>query len=128
VYGLYDEMFRMRGQTPDLLKAQAFVEKNPGYKIKKIMVSKANTSWSEIHNGNGLANELYKQHGMNPWDITPQMVTQFAEATGRLTQNGLMPRPGGVAVPGSQLGARVDGGDAEYWSELGGNLSGGTEL
>jgi hypothetical protein len=128
VYGIYDSLYRLRSQTPDLLKAQAFVEKNPGYMIKKIMVSKANTAYSPIHHGTGLENEMYKQHGVNPWDISPALVTQFAEATGRLTQNGLMPRPGGVPVPGSQLGARVDGGDAEYWSELGGQLGSGTEL
>jgi hypothetical protein len=128
IYGLYDQLFRLRGQTPDLSKAQAFVEKNPGYQIKTIIVSKANTAYSPIHHGTGIESELYKQHGMNPWDITPQMVTTLAEATGRLTQNGLIPRPGGVAVPGSQLGARVEGGDADYWSELGGTLGGQTEL
>lgn len=127
VYGVYDNLFRLRSQTPDLLKAQAFIEKNPGYQIKKIMVSKANTSWSSIHHGTGIESEIYRQGGVDSWSITPNLVTAYQDATGRLIQNGDM-RPGAVGLPSAQLGARVDGGDAEYWSELGGGLSGAGEL
>lgn len=129
VYGIYDSMFRLRSQTRELAKAQDFVAKNPGYSIKTIQVSKANTAYSEVHHGTGLANELYRQEGVDSWSISPSLVTEYAAATGRLTQNGIMPsRPGAVPLSNPQLGARVDGGDAEFWGELSGNLGGGSEL
>lgn len=128
VYGIYDNFFRLRTQTRDLVKAQEFVAKNPGYAIKTIIVSKANTAYSPIYHGNGIENELYRQQGVLSSDITPNLVAAYAEATGRLTQNGIMPRPAGVGVPGAQLGARADAGDVEFWGELSGGLSGQSEL
>jgi len=128
VYGIYDVFFRLRGQTRDLAKAQDFVAKNPGYQIKPIQVSKANTAFSVVHHGTGIENELYRQEGVDSWSITPNLVTQYQEATGRLSQHGMIARPGAVPVNGSNLGASVEGGDAEFWSELSGGLSSQSEL
>lgn len=124
VYGIYDEFFRLRAQTQDLSKAQKVVEEHPRWGVKKIPISKANTAWSPIYNGRGIENELYRQEGMDPTQITPGLVTQYAAATGRLVQNGIIPiqRPGseGVVLPNPQLGANPPA-DGEFWGDLGGS-------
>lgn len=128
VYGIYDPMFRLRTQTPDLAKAQDFIAKNPGYAIKPIQVSKANTAFSVIHHGDGIENELYRQHGVDPWQITPGMVSQYAEATGRSINHGIIQRPGAVPLAGSQLGADAPPSDDQLWGELAGGLGPTSEL
>lgn len=121
VYGIYDEFFRLRAQTQDLSKAQKVVEEHPGWDVKKIPISKANTAYSPIFNGRGIENELYRQEGVDPTQITPGLVTQYAAATGRLVQNGVIPkRPGGVDLPNPQLGANPPA-DGEFWGDLGGS-------
>jgi hypothetical protein len=128
VYGIYDAMFRLRTQTPDLSKAQDFVAKNPGYQIKPIQVSKANTAYSPIFHERGLESELYRE-GVSPFEITPNLVTAYADATGRLTQHGQLPgRPGAVDVGGRQMGANAGSPDGEFWSEMSGELGTNSEL
>lgn len=83
IYGVYDQVFRLRAQKRTLQEAQDIVDKNPGFQIKQISVSKANTAFSVIHHGSGIENELY-QGGMIDRDITPQLVTQYGLATGRV--------------------------------------------
>ena len=129
VYGLYDSMFRLRSQTLDLSKAQDFVAKNPGYQIKPIQVSKANTAFSVVHHGDGIENELYRQQGVDSWSITPSLVGEYAAATGRMTQHGQMPqRPAGVPLPGAQLGAEAPASDEQFWGEMSGGLGPTSEL
>lgn len=83
IYGVYDQLFRLRAQKRTLREAEEIVAANPGFQIKSIMVSKANTAFSVIHHGNGIERELY-QAGMADRDITPQLVTQYGNATGRV--------------------------------------------
>jgi hypothetical protein len=72
VYGLYDQWFRLRTQTQDLAKAMEIMNANPGWKIKNIPVTKANTAHSIIHHETGPANDLYRS-GVDSRDITPAM-------------------------------------------------------
>lgn len=76
-YGLYDQFFRLRAQTPDLAKANDFLQQHPDWRIKPIPVTKANTAYSVIHHGTGVENELYRQHGMDSGDILPGVVTAW---------------------------------------------------
>jgi len=80
LYGLYDELCRMRGQTPVLAKAEEYVAARPGWMVKPIMVSKANTAYSVIHHGGGIENELLRREGMDQWDITPGVVAAWRGA------------------------------------------------
>lgn len=79
VYGLYDEYFRLRGQTQSLQRAQDAVNANPAWSIKPIPVTRANTAYSPIHHGNGPENQLLRQ-GVDSWDITPSLITTWRSA------------------------------------------------
>lgn len=114
IYGIYDQLYRMRHQKRSLQEAEDLVKANPGWTIKPIMVSKANTAWSPIHHQRGLENELY-QSGMADRDITPGIVTQFAAATGRL--EGMF--------NSSSFGAASPGADAAQWDSTLGDLGSG---
>lgn len=78
LYGLYDEFTRMCGQTRDLLVAQELAAKN-NWVIRPIPVSRANTAYSVIHHGTGMEHELYRNYGMDSWDITPGVVSSYRE-------------------------------------------------
>lgn len=122
IYGVYDPFFRLRTQTRDLAKAQEFVAKNPGWGLKPIIVSKANTAYSIIHQGTGLEHELYVQ-GVKDWDITPTVVSRYAEVTGQNTQHGVMPqfRPGQTMPDrAASLSARLQPSEDSWNSLLGG--------
>ena len=121
VYGVYDQFFRLIGQTRSLANAEATVAANPGYKIKPIPVSKANTPYSVIHHGTGVESEIFRTQGMDSWDITPGVVSQYKGATGR--QQGMFMQPGQGAwrkppgsmideQPGPRLSSRVGAGGA----------------
>lgn len=132
VYGLYDEFFRLRGQSRDLQKAEAEAARHPGWQVKSIPVSKANTAYSIVHHGGGLEHELYVQ-GIRSQDITPAVVTRYAEITNRLAQGGVLPqyrRPGQVEGPSpmAQLSARVTAGqgDAEWLNSMMSGMEGDT--
>ena len=73
VYGVYDPYFRLRSQTMDLSKAYEFIGQNPGWQIKEIRITKANTAYSPIFHGSGLENDLHRR-GVESRDITPNMV------------------------------------------------------
>jgi hypothetical protein len=75
-----------------LREAEEIIANNPGFQIKPIMVSKANTAFSVIHHGSGIERELH-QAGIADRDITPQLVTQYGMATGRVY---------GAASPGAE--------------------------
>lgn len=103
LYGVYDQLFRLRAQKRTLREAEEIVDVNPGFQIKPLIVSKANTAFSVIHHGNGIERELY-QAGMVDRDITPQLVTQYGNATGRV------------------FGAASPGADESMWDSTLGDL------
>lgn len=80
LYGLYDEFFRMRGQTPSLSVAQQLIAKNPLWVIKPVPISKANTAYSLVHHGKGPEAELYREHGMASREILPGIVQLYKGA------------------------------------------------
>lgn len=80
VYGLYDQFMRLRGQTMDMAKALAFINANPGFQMKPIVVTKANTAYSIIHHGSGSEADLYRREGMDSWDILPGVVQAWRGA------------------------------------------------
>ncbi len=116
VYGIYDELFRMRAQSRVQQQAEDMVARHPGWRIRPLMVSKANTAWSPIYHGRGLERELLLS-GMEDRNITPDLLTVFAAATGRdgatqaLGQGGEMTRPQEVAQ-----GAASPGADEAMWN------------
>jgi hypothetical protein len=124
IYGVYDSLFRLHHQKRSLQEAEDLVKANPGWMIRPIRVSKANTAFSVIHHGRGIENELYRG-GMEDREITPGIVTQFAAATGRL--DGMFNRAS------AGYGAANPGADAAQWDSSlgdlgGGELSGGSEM
>jgi len=114
IYGVYDPLYRLRHQKRSLQEAEDIVKANPGWQIRPICVSKANTAFSVIHHGRGLEHELYAG-GMADREITPQIVTQYAAATGRL--DGMF--------RGQGWGAASPGADAAQWDSNLGDLGGG---
>ena len=116
IFCILDEFYRVRGQTRDLNKATEFITKNPGWSIRPVVASKANTHYSVIHHGTGLENELFRG-GMSDRDISPGLVTEYAAATGRLTQHGELARADGSA-------SSVGGGGGGMWDSNLGDLGG----
>lgn len=114
IYGVYDPLFRLRHQRRTLAEAESDCTQNPGWLIRPIRVSKANTAFSVIHHGRGLENELF-QGGMVDREITPAIVTQYAAATGRL--DGMFNSP--------SFGAASPGADAAQWNSALGDLGSG---
>lgn len=107
VYGIYDQFFRLRTQTSDLAKAEEFCQKNPGWQIKPIKVSKANTSYSVIHQGGGVEQEMLRG-GFDSWDITPGVIGQYRESTGR--EGGLSKSAQEELLEGPRVAARIGAG------------------
>lgn len=86
VYGIYDPWTRQRGQTTDLRKAEELVRANPGWVIRPILVTRANTAYSVIHHGRGAENDLWRQ-GVDQREITPNLVQNYRmkfDAQGKL--------------------------------------------
>ncbi|MDE2103572.1 MAG: hypothetical protein KGL39_40405 [Patescibacteria group bacterium] len=124
IFGVYDELFRLRASPRSLAEAEEYIKGNPdknmpphpAWGIRPIVVNKVNTAHSVIHHQRGIENELY-QAGMIDREITPGIVTQFAAATGRLE--------GMFNSSSSSFGAASPGADAAQWdSSLGGLGSG----
>ncbi len=127
IYGVFDQLFRMRGQKRSLTEAEELVAANPGWQIRPIPVSKANTAFSVIHHQRGLENELY-QSGVADREISPALVTEYAAATGRLEgmYRGPQPAPGQSApAPGQPSPAPAPAGPAPNWNSMLGELGGG---
>lgn len=82
IFGVYDPLFRLRAQRRDLAAAEELVAKNPGFLIRPIRVSKANTAYSPIYHGQGLARELLLA-GVQDREITPDLLQLYGAATGR---------------------------------------------
>jgi hypothetical protein len=79
IYGVFDEWTRMRAQNRDLRQAQALVKANPGWQIREIIVSRANTAYSLIHHGRGIENEMYRQ-GVDQKEILPGAIQRWKGA------------------------------------------------
>lgn len=132
VYGLYDQFFRLMHQERNLLTAQEMVAQRPGWQIKEIPVTKANTSYSPIYHGGGMEREMLRE-GVSQFEITPGVLTRYAELTHRLTQHGVMPQyrlPGQSATsPQAQRSALPPGGGGEAWweGEMSGGIGGGMD-
>jgi hypothetical protein len=75
-YGVYDQYTRQRAQTRDLIKAQELVAANPGWVIRPIPITRANTAYSVIHHGTGAENQLWRQ-GVDQKEITPGFVSAY---------------------------------------------------
>lgn len=118
VYGVYDQFLRQQRQCRTLPEAEALLAAHPDWQLRPIRVSKANTAFSVIHHGTGLEREMYQQ-GMEDRAITPEIVTQFGAATGRLQSLW------GGGGPGGQWGAASPGAEAGQWDGALGDLGGG---
>lgn len=122
IFGVYDEVYRLRASPRSLAEAEDYIQGSPEKKIpphslwsiRPLTVSKVNTAWSSIHHGRGIENELYLG-GMADREITPAIVTQFAAATGRL--EGMFNSAG--------FGAASPGADAAQWDSTLGDLGSG---
>jgi hypothetical protein len=113
IYGVYDGFMRLRTQTPNIDRAEEIVAEarklasksgptsaaarawGSGWGIKPIIVSKANTAYSIIHHGTGLESELFREYGLDSWDVLPGVVSRYRDQTGR--QEGMW-EPGGAGV------------------------------
>lgn len=120
LYGVYDELFRLRHQRRSLAEAETDCAAHPGWVMRPIRASKVNTAYSVIRHGNGLEREMFNA-GMRDRDISPAMVTEYAAATNRLQG---MFRADGAASPGADAGQWDSAmgefsGDLSAWSELG---------
>lgn len=100
----------MRAQKRALAEAEKLASDHPGWQIKPIRVSKANTAWSPIHHGSGLARELYLS-GVQDRDITPDLLTLYGAATGR---DGISQYAGAGGQAGGQSADQSDGSQAAY--------------
>lgn len=121
IYGVYNQFLQQVHQRRTLVQAEQDIAAHPGWSIRPLRVSKANTAYSVIHHGRGLENELFAG-GMVDREITPAIVTQYAAATGRL--DGMFNSPlSGAASPGadaqwnSSLGD-LGSGELGDWSEM----------
>lgn len=98
VYGIYDPFFRQMDQTRNLQQAEAAVKDRPGWSIRPVIVSKANTAYSVIHHGSGAEHDLLRQ-GADSWEITPAAVAAYQqqqrERTGAVDPL-LAPTPSGM--------------------------------
>lgn len=86
VYGLYDGLMRQIGQFSSQKEADEFVVKMEkqykqklGLRVQKLMVMKANTPFSPIHDGHGAENQLYREHGIRDKHITPDIVMAYRD-------------------------------------------------
>jgi hypothetical protein len=85
VYGIYDQFSRQMEQVDSEeagykrireLEAKHKVSLK-SWKVKGIQMMKANTPWSEAYMGSGAEHELWEQHGVNPKDQLPDMVSAY---------------------------------------------------
>jgi hypothetical protein len=79
IYGVYDNFMRQRGQyntNAEAIKAQGV---NPGWTVRPIPVTNANTLFSPIFDQMGAEFELHK-HGVHSTEILPDMVYAYRSA------------------------------------------------
>jgi hypothetical protein len=111
IYGVYDEVLRLRAQSRDLTKAEQAVAQHPGWSVRPLRVTQANTAYSPIYHGNGIARELYLG-GMQDRDVTPDLLTLYGAATGRdelARAFGGGARQDGAGDGGGEWGGGMDG-------------------
>jgi hypothetical protein len=79
VYGIFDAWTRMRGQTRSLQQAEETCRKNPGWTIRPIPVTQANTAYSPIFHARGAENQMYRG-GMDSKEILPAAIAAWKGA------------------------------------------------
>jgi hypothetical protein len=79
VYGIFDQWTRMRGQRRSLQEAEEICRKNPGWMIRPIPVTHANTAYSPIYHARGVENQMYRE-GMDSKEILPAAIAAWKGA------------------------------------------------
>jgi hypothetical protein len=92
VYGVFDNLGRQRGQYQDPERAKEMVVERPGWYVQPILICKANTLYSPIHDGHGAEHKLRFQYGMSGEEITPDLVHSF-NAAHRAVSMGVLSDP-----------------------------------
>ena len=87
------------------MKAQDICRKNPGWMIKPIVVSRANTAYSVIHHGRGAENSMWRG-GIDSKDILPASLAAWKGARAA------------EAEEVEDIQAWAEGGEQGGWSEL----------
>jgi hypothetical protein len=80
VYGVYDNFMRQRGQYGVEAEARKMAGTQPGWTVRPIQVSNANTLYSPIFDAMGAEFELYQKHNMHSTEITPEVVWAYRSA------------------------------------------------
>jgi hypothetical protein len=80
IYGIYNALTQQITQTRDLAKAQEAVAKNPGWFIKPIIVSQANTFYSPIYHSRNSPENAMLREGVDQFEITPGMAQLYRAA------------------------------------------------
>jgi len=116
IYGVYNQFYQQMRQFRTLAEAEAVLAANPTWTVRPIRVSKANTAFSVIHHGSGLEREMYAG-GMEDRLITPDIVTHYGAATGRLQSMFESASPGAEAAQWDGALGDLGGGDLGDWGE-----------
>ena len=77
VYGVYDGLMRQRAQCHSIEEAHRMIDGKVGWRVQPIMICKANTPYSLVHDGNGPESELHYRHGMPSDKILPDTVNAY---------------------------------------------------
>jgi hypothetical protein len=80
VYAVYDNLLRQRGQYTDKNIALQMASANPGWCVKPLLICKANTMYSAVHQGNGAEHDLHYRYGMPSTEILPDVVSAYKAA------------------------------------------------
>ena len=77
MYGVYDGLMRQRAQCHSIEEAHRMIDGKVGWRVQPIMICKANTPYSLVHDGNGPESELHYRHGMPSDKILPDTVNAY---------------------------------------------------
>jgi hypothetical protein len=77
VYGVYDGLMRQRALCHSIEEAHAIISGKVGWRVQPIMICKANTPYSLVHDGNGAESELRYKHGLPSDKILPETVNAY---------------------------------------------------
>ena len=77
LYGVFDNLMRQRGQYQDEKIAQEMVAGNKGWTVQPVLICKANTAFSAIHDQSGPEHDLRFKFGMRSEQILPDVVSAY---------------------------------------------------
>lgn len=77
VYGVFDNLERQRGQYMDPKIAEQMIVGMKGWNVRPILVCKANTAYSVIHDQSGPEHDLRYRFGMRSEQILPEVVSSY---------------------------------------------------